>query len=108
MKVAFYNYKEVYPPNPLRHTWTKHLTLQYDRESFEQANLSHGNPLDITFLRPSLDASTAPLAKGHDAVCLFVNDDASAKVIKTFQANNECIDTKSLRSPTHAGTRATS
>ena len=53
---------------------------QYDRESFEKVNLKRGSPLDITFLRPKLEASTAILAEGHQAVCLFVNDDASAEV----------------------------
>jgi len=32
-------------------------------------------------LQASLDMGTAPLAKDHDIVCLFVNDDCSADVV---------------------------
>lgn len=35
----------------------------------------------LTFLRPRLDASTAELAHGHDAVCIFVNDRADAETL---------------------------
>lgn len=43
-------------------------------------------PLDAAFERATfiphrLDAASAPLAVGHDAVCLFVNDDADAAAI---------------------------
>lgn len=36
---------------------------------------------DVKFFRARLDADTAVLSKGFDAVCLFVNDDCSADVI---------------------------
>jgi D-lactate dehydrogenase len=34
-----------------------------------------------TFIPHRFDAASAPLASGHDAVCLFVNDDADAAAI---------------------------
>lgn len=64
MKVAFYSTKE------------------YDRESFERENASLGNPLDFTFLYLKLTPETAALAQNHEAVCLFVNDDASANTLE--------------------------
>ncbi|RMZ85612.1 hypothetical protein DV737_g541, partial [Chaetothyriales sp. CBS 132003] len=38
--------------------------------------------LSYTFLAPRLEASTVSLAEGHEAVCLFVNDDAGAEVLE--------------------------
>lgn len=52
----------------------------YDREFLSQLNREHGH--ELRFLEPRLDATTAPLAEGHDAVCLFVNDTADADVIE--------------------------
>lgn len=84
MKVAFYSYKDVIPG--LLGAWQQlaDFSGQYDRESFEQVNAKCGSPLDITFLRAKLEASTAALAQGHEAVCLFVNDDANAEVMESF------------------------
>jgi D-lactate dehydrogenase len=52
----------------------------YDRRFLTEANERHGH--ELTFLDARLDAATAPLAEGHDAVCLFVNDTADAEVIQ--------------------------
>ena len=61
IKVAFYDAKE------------------YDRPSFEQ----YGNLHDIRFrfLETKLNEDTVELAKGCDAVCVFVNDTVNAAVI---------------------------
>ncbi len=53
----------------------------YDREALEAANAGRH---ELVFSESSLDASTAALAGGFDAVCLFVNDDASAPVLETL------------------------
>lgn len=39
------------------------------------------NFTDVTFIPAQLNAKTAPLAQGYDAVCLFVNDNCSAEVV---------------------------
>jgi len=44
------------------------------------------SPHPITFFETSLDPGTAKLAAGYPAVCLFVNDNASAEVIATLAA----------------------
>ncbi|KAI9683807.1 MAG: hypothetical protein M1829_004141 [Trizodia sp. TS-e1964] len=64
MRIAFYSCKK------------------YDKESFVQVNEKLGDKLHITFLKAKLDASTVSLAKDHQAVCLFVNDDAGAEVLE--------------------------
>lgn len=50
-------------------------TKTYDRQFLEAANEQH----TLTFLEPRLTRETVSLAAGHDAVCLFVNDDGSAE-----------------------------
>jgi len=54
-------------------------TKPYDRRSFEERN-GRGHH-DFAWLEPRLSLETAALADGFDAVCLFVNDDANARVI---------------------------
>lgn len=44
-------------------------------------------PISIDFLEPRLNAQTAPLAKGHDVVCAFVNDKITEAVAETLIAN---------------------
>jgi D-lactate dehydrogenase len=41
--------------------------------------------LEVTFLEPILDEKTALLAAGHEAVCIFVNDDANAKALEILK-----------------------
>ena len=64
MKIAFFN------------------TKRYDRRFFDAANADHGHTID--YLEPRLDDHSALIADGHDAACLFVNDDGSAKVIEAL------------------------
>lgn len=65
-------------------------TKQYDRDGFERANATHRHSL--TFLEPRLELDTVGLAAGAPAVCVFVNDDASAPVIEALAAGGTtCI-----------------
>ncbi|MDY3864521.1 MAG: 2-hydroxyacid dehydrogenase [Eubacteriales bacterium] len=61
MKVAFYD------------------TKPYDRPSFEAQGEAHG--IRFKFFETRLNEDTATLAKGCDAVCVFVNDNVNAAVI---------------------------
>ncbi|PPQ70546.1 hypothetical protein CVT26_013133 [Gymnopilus dilepis] len=56
----------------------------YDVESFEASlgSAPEGEYLQFTFLEPLLNESTALLAAGHEAVCLFVNDVCDANVVE--------------------------
>jgi D-lactate dehydrogenase len=47
-------------------------TKPYDRQYLTEANAAFGH--DLVFFEPRLDLSTAPLADGFPAVCIFVND----------------------------------
>ncbi|KAG8815276.1 hypothetical protein FRC17_000765 [Serendipita sp. 399] len=67
MKIAFYS------------------THKYDRNSFAAAN-GEATDLDLTYLEPKLTAKTALLAKDHDAVCVFVNDEVNAEVLEALKA----------------------
>ncbi len=65
-------------------------TKEYDRTFFSQ--LSHPKGDDtynshIHYFEPRLTEETAGLARGYDAVCIFVNDDCSAKAIEIL---HEC------------------
>ncbi|HEX7853206.1 MAG TPA: 2-hydroxyacid dehydrogenase [Sphingobium sp.] len=57
-------------------------TKGYDRQFLTEANTAFGHRL--TFLEPRLDASTARLAEGHQAVCVFVNDRLDAAVLEAL------------------------
>ena len=61
IKVAFYDTKE------------------YDRPSF--AHYGNLRGLEFKFLETKLCEDTADLARGSDAVCVFVNDSVTASVI---------------------------
>ncbi|KAI0564756.1 D-isomer specific 2-hydroxyacid dehydrogenase [Gracilaria domingensis] len=48
--------------------------------------------VQLEFLAPRLDATTAPLAAGADAVCIFVNDCADEETIQTLSKNGtKCL-----------------
>jgi D-lactate dehydrogenase len=57
-------------------------TKGYDRRFLSEANAMHRH--ELLFLEPRLDASTAPLATGCGAVCVFVNDCVDAQVLETL------------------------
>ena len=76
MKIAFYN------------------TKRYERQFFDAANGDEQHQL--TYLESRLDETTAPLAEGHEAVCLFVNDNGSEAVIERLAQAG--VKTLALRS----------
>lgn len=51
----------------------------YDEESFNKVNENYG--FDIRYYQEHLSPKTAPLAKGADVVCIFVNAECNAEVI---------------------------
>jgi len=58
-------------------------TKRYDRSSFLAANAERHT---LRFLEPHLTAETVSLARGADAVCVFVNDTLDAGVIEELSA----------------------
>jgi D-lactate dehydrogenase len=56
---------------------------RYDREFLDAANAGRHT---LRFLEPHLNAETASLAAGFDAVCVFVNDTLDAPVLETIAA----------------------
>jgi D-lactate dehydrogenase len=59
-------------------------TKAYDRRFLTAANEGLGH--DLLFLEPRLDLTTAPLAQGCGAVCVFVNDSMDAEVLAALAA----------------------
>jgi D-lactate dehydrogenase len=51
----------------------------YDIEYLEKASVD--TDIEFTFLEPSLNPETAPLAKGYEVVCVFVNDRLDAETL---------------------------
>lgn len=65
MKVAFFSYKN------------------YDKESFDKHNKAEfGGKFQFTYYSEYLNMQNVHLAKGHEAVCVFVNDPVDAQVIE--------------------------
>ena len=56
----------------------------YDREFLEAANASRH---ELRFFEPQLNAETASLAAGFEAVCVFVNDHLDAAVIEKLASS---------------------
>ena len=59
---------------------------KYDREYFDQCNGEYG--FELEYFDIHLDAKTAHLARGADAVCAFVNDDLSRPVLDVLANHN--------------------
>ncbi|NIJ18396.1 D-lactate dehydrogenase [Sphingomonas naasensis] len=57
-------------------------TKGYDRRFLEAAN--RGFAHDLRFLEPRLEPATVPLAAGHQAVCVFVNDVLDREVLEAL------------------------
>lgn len=55
----------------------------YDRESFDKANEAFG--FDIRYYKGHLTEESAVLARGAEAVCIFVNDTADAATIRVLK-----------------------
>lgn len=58
-------------------------TKEYDRKLFDEYNENYG--YEITYLESKLNSETAPLAKGFDVVCIFVNDVVDEKTIEILK-----------------------
>lgn len=58
-------------------------TKEYDKKIFDKYNKEYG--YDITYLASKLNKETAPLAKGYDVVCVFVNDIADKDTIQILK-----------------------
>lgn len=56
-------------------------TRSYDKISFREKQSKYPE-LDFTFIESALNEKTAELAVNYDAVCIFVNDNANAAVVK--------------------------
>ncbi|MBN1116118.1 MAG: 2-hydroxyacid dehydrogenase [Bacteroidales bacterium] len=53
--------------------------------SFNEVNDRYN--FEISYFEPQLNNKTAPLTKGFDAVCIFVNDNVDSEVIDELKAN---------------------
>jgi len=60
-------------------------TKSYDREYFDRFNESAGHHL--TYFDASLNKDTANLARGFEAVCIFVNDIADRETLEKLAEN---------------------
>ena len=60
-------------------------TKSYDKEYFDQVN-SDGH-YQFSYFEAALNTATAALAKGHNTVCLFVNDKADKQTIEQLASN---------------------
>ncbi len=58
-------------------------TKEYDRKLFDEYNENYG--YEITYLESKLNSETAPLARGFDVVCIFVNDIVDEKTINILK-----------------------
>jgi len=58
-------------------------THHFERGPFELANQRFGH--ELSFFEPRLNAETAPLARGHAAVCSFVSDKLDARTLELLR-----------------------
>ena len=61
-------------------------TKSYDKDSFEQQRRNFSD-IQIDYLKADLAPDTAPLARGYDAVCAFVNSNIGTETVQTL---HEC------------------
>ena len=62
-------------------------TREYDHYYFDVLAADPDYGCEIRFLAANLDVDTAPLARGSEAVCAFVNADCSAPVLRALADN---------------------
>jgi D-lactate dehydrogenase len=60
-------------------------TKDYDKELFDRYNKNYN--YEITYFETKLNKETAPLSKGFDAVCIFVNDIVDELTINILKEN---------------------
>jgi len=58
-------------------------TKTYDRESFERIMPQYGN-ITVDFLLTDISPRTVSLAKGYDAVCVFVASDLNGDIVRAL------------------------
>ncbi len=61
-------------------------TKEFFRDVFDRLNKDYN--FDIKYCSVRLDEETCSLVNGHDAICVFVNDRVSRKVIECLAENN--------------------
>ena len=61
-------------------------TKSYDKDSFEQQRRNFSD-IQIDYLKADLAPDPAPLARGYDAVCAFVNSNIGTETVQTL---HEC------------------
>ena len=62
-------------------------TKPYDEESFRKI-LAHHPDMQVEFLKTDITEKTAALARGYDAVCLFVASDVGSAVVEKLAENH--------------------
>ena len=62
-------------------------TKPYDRQFFDKTNALPQYNFDIQYFPNHISTDFAPLMKGFDAVCVFVNDTVDEKLIDTLEEN---------------------
>ncbi|MBK9151041.1 MAG: 2-hydroxyacid dehydrogenase [Saprospiraceae bacterium] len=60
-------------------------TKAYDKEYFEKFNQDYKH--EITWFETALNADTAYLCRGHNAICVFVNDKMDRKTVEILYEN---------------------
>ena len=78
-------------------------TKPYDERFLAAANEGRHH---LSFLEPRLTLATAPLARGHDAVCAFVNDDLRQPVLEVLHAGGTRLIALRSAGFNHADLRA--
>lgn len=58
-------------------------TKPYDQRFFEEVNAQHNH--ELRFFEPRLNADTASLASGFEAVCVFVNDTLDRQTLEVLK-----------------------
>jgi D-lactate dehydrogenase len=61
-------------------------TRPYDREFLDKANDEAGAGHTLFYLEPRLNSHTAHLARGHDCICAFVNDQLGREELEILVA----------------------
>ena len=61
-------------------------TKEYDKDLFDEYKKKYG--YEITYLESKLNSETAPLARGFDVVCIFVNDVVDERTIEILKECN--------------------
>lgn len=61
-------------------------TKEYDKKLFDEYNKDYG--YNITYFESKLNRETAPLSRGFDVVCIFVNDVVDSETIKILKDCN--------------------